>query len=186
MIDERVFGMPHLARGYVEYLVSHETCHQWWYNLVGTNGYAEPFMDEGAADVLHAPAARPEARQEQRDAGVAERAGVAAEHQPRQLPLRRHVRRHPQRRDAPAPRRTCRSTGTSFSLFTGAYDRGSKVFGMIEDRLGEAAFLDFIRGIVAKYSLARPRRRGLPRANWKSTPAATGASSSTAGCTARG
>ena len=49
MIDERVFGMPHLARGYVEYLVSHETCHQWWYNLIGTNGYSETFMDEGAA-----------------------------------------------------------------------------------------------------------------------------------------
>jgi hypothetical protein len=49
MIDDRVFGMPHLARGYVEYLVSHETCHQWWYNMVGTNGYSEPFMDEGAA-----------------------------------------------------------------------------------------------------------------------------------------
>src|SRR5262249_24145993 len=49
MIDERVFGMPHLARGYVEYLVSHETCHQWWYNVLGTNGYSETFMDEGAA-----------------------------------------------------------------------------------------------------------------------------------------
>ena len=49
MIVERVFGMPHLARGYVEYLVSHETCHQWWYNLVGTNGYSEPVIDEGSA-----------------------------------------------------------------------------------------------------------------------------------------
>ena len=49
MIDERVFDMPHAATGYVEYLITHETCHQWWYNLVGTNGYAETFMDEGAA-----------------------------------------------------------------------------------------------------------------------------------------
>src|SRR5258708_569992 len=39
-----------------------------------------------------------------------------------------------------------------FGLFTGAYDRGSKVFGMIEDRLGEAAFFDFISGLVKKYS----------------------------------
>src|SRR6202011_3873565 len=31
MIDERVFGMPKLAGCYVEYLVSHEICHQWWY-----------------------------------------------------------------------------------------------------------------------------------------------------------
>jgi len=49
MIDARVFGMPHLAVNYVEYLVSHETCHQWWYNIVGTNGYYETFMDEAFA-----------------------------------------------------------------------------------------------------------------------------------------
>ena len=75
MIDERVFGMPHLARGYVEYLVSHETCHQWWYNLVGTNGYAETFMDEGAAVHFTHRLHRPEARQEQRDARMAEGPG---------------------------------------------------------------------------------------------------------------
>src|SRR5439155_1076570 len=49
MIDERIFGMPHAAAGFVDYLVSHETCHQWWYNVVGTNGYAETWMDEGLA-----------------------------------------------------------------------------------------------------------------------------------------
>ena len=71
MIDERVFGMPHLARGYVEYLVSHETCHQWWYNLVGTNGYCEPFMDEGAARHFTHRLLDQQARQEQPDARVA-------------------------------------------------------------------------------------------------------------------
>src|SRR5437764_1999629 len=49
MIDHRVFQMPHMAHGYVDYLVSHEILHQWWYGLVGTNGYAETFMDEGPA-----------------------------------------------------------------------------------------------------------------------------------------
>ena len=49
MIDERVFGMPHVAGSYVDYLVSHEICHQWWYNLVGTNGYCETCMDEAMA-----------------------------------------------------------------------------------------------------------------------------------------
>ena len=52
MIDERVFGMPHLGGSYVEYLVSHETCHQWWYNVVGTNGYRETFMDEAPATLF--------------------------------------------------------------------------------------------------------------------------------------
>ena len=114
MIDERVFDMPHLARGYVEYLVSHETCHQWWYNLVGTNGYAETFMDEGAATYFTHRLLDQQARQEQRVPGVAEAARVAAEHPPRELPLRRHVRRDPQRRRCRRPRpATCRSSGTS-------------------------------------------------------------------------
>ena len=34
---------------FVDQLVSHEFCHQWWYNVVGVNGYAETWMDEGLA-----------------------------------------------------------------------------------------------------------------------------------------
>src|SRR6185312_15702429 len=49
MIDSRIFGMPHLAGNFVDYLVSHEICHQWWYNQVGTNGFRETWMDEGLA-----------------------------------------------------------------------------------------------------------------------------------------
>ena len=32
-----------------------------------------------------------------------------------------------------------------------AYDRGSKIVGMIEERMGEAAFLDFMRAVYAKF-----------------------------------
>jgi hypothetical protein len=151
MIDERVFGMPHLARGYVEYLVSHETCHQWWYNMVGTNGYSEPFMDEGAAayfthrlldgkhgknnPLLAWPAGLtwlPNIDRENYRYGSMYHAIRNGEMTPaaQDLPQYKHL----------------------FGLFTGAYDRGSKVFGMIEDRLGEAAFLDFVAGVVKKYS----------------------------------
>ncbi|MCI0705369.1 MAG: hypothetical protein L0241_30280 [Planctomycetia bacterium] len=151
MIDERVFGMPHLARGYVEYLVSHETCHQWWYNLLGTNGYAEPYLDEGAAayfthrllDFKHGknnpflkwPKAMewmPNINRENYRYGSMYLAIRNGEMTPaaQELPQYKHL----------------------FGLFTGAYDRGSKVYGMIEDRLGEAAFLDFISGLMKKYS----------------------------------
>ncbi|MCS7021222.1 MAG: M1 family aminopeptidase [Gemmataceae bacterium] len=150
MIDERVFGMPHLARGYVEYLVSHETCHQWWYNLVGTNGYAEPFIDEGAAvhfthrllDLKHGrnnpmlewpPGFRwlPNIyRENYRYSGV--------------YYSIRNNEMHPAAQNLPA-------YGNLFGLFTGAYDRGSKVFSMIEAQLGEAAFLDFIRHLMTRY-----------------------------------
>ena len=151
MIDDRVFGMPHLARGYVEYLVSHETCHQWWYNMIGTNGYSESFMDEGAATYFthrmldgkngkNNPFMKwpggmewlPNINRENYRYGSMYHAIRNGEMTPaaQDLPQYKHL----------------------FGLFTGAYDRGSKVFGMIEDRLGEAAFLDFISGIAKKYS----------------------------------
>jgi hypothetical protein len=151
MIDARVFGMPHLARGYVEYLVSHEVCHQWWYNMIGTNGYAEPFMDEGAAAYFtHRFLDRkngknnafltwpkglewmPNINRENYRYGSMYHAIRNGEMTPaaQELPQYKHL----------------------FGLFTGAYDRGSKVFGMIEDRLGEAAFFDFISALVKKYS----------------------------------
>lgn len=151
MVDERVFGMPHLARDYVEYLVSHETCHQWWYNMVGTNGYAEPYLDEGAAAFFtHRFVDRkrgknnaflkwpkglewlPNIHRENYRNGSMYHAIRNGEMTPaaQELPQYKHL----------------------FGLFTGAYDRGSKVFTLIEDRLGEAAFLDFIQGLVKKYS----------------------------------
>ena len=49
MIDNRIFAGPHVADGLVDSLIKHEVCHQWWYNVVGTNGYCETWMDEGLA-----------------------------------------------------------------------------------------------------------------------------------------
>lgn len=151
LIDERVFAMPHLGVGYVEYLASHETCHQWWYNLVGTNGYSETFMDEGAAtyfthrlldgklgpnnDLLKWPdevAWLPNIRRENY----------------RYASLYGAIKRN----EAPPAAGDLPSFGHLYGLFSGAYDRGSKAFGMIEHRLGEAAFFEFVRGLVKKYS----------------------------------
>lgn len=151
LIDERVFGMPHTAVGYAEYLVSHETCHQWWYNLVGTNGYSETFMDEGAATYFTH-------RFLDRKLGK----NNAFLNWPRGLAWLPNIQRENyryasyqgaiRRGDAPAAAGDLPEFGHLIGLFSGAYDRGSKVFGMIEHRLGEAAFFDFIQGVVKKYS----------------------------------
>jgi hypothetical protein len=34
------------------YPLTHEVAHQYWYNLVGTNGYGETWMDEAMANHL--------------------------------------------------------------------------------------------------------------------------------------
>src|SRR5205814_7204608 len=150
MIDERVFGMPHLARNYVEYLVSHETCHQWWYNLVGTNGYSEPFMDEAsAAYFTHRLLDRKHGKNNafmQWPRGFGWMPNIDREnyHWGGTYYAIRNKDMYPAAQDLP-------KYGHLFNLFTGAYDRGCKALGMIESQLGDAAFLDFTRTVVAKY-----------------------------------
>lgn len=150
MIDERVFGMPHLARGYVEYLVSHETSHQWWYNYVGTNGYAEPFMDEAcAAFFTHKLLDKKHGKNNSMLAwprGFEWMANIDRENY-RFGGTHYSIRNremNPASQDLP-------KYGHLFNLFAGAYDRGSMAIGLIENQMGEAAFFDFIRGLVAKY-----------------------------------
>src|SRR5262249_53490544 len=41
--------------------------------------------------------------------------------------------------------------GHVVNLFSMTYDKGSKIVGMIEDKLGEAAFFDFMHTIYDKY-----------------------------------
>lgn len=150
MIDERIFGMPHLARGYVEYLVSHETCHQWWYNLVGTNGYAETFMDEGAATYFtHRLLDRKHGKNNEFlkwPAGMQWMPNIRRENY-RNGSLYGAIRRD----EMPAAAGELPGFNHLVGLFSGAYDRGSRIFGMIEARLGEEAYLEFTRGVVEKY-----------------------------------
>jgi hypothetical protein len=150
MIDERVFDMPKLGRGYIEYLVSHELCHQWWYNLVGTNGYSETFLDEGAATYFtHRLMDQKYGKNNDLLAWPKEVAwlpNIKRENY-RFASLVGAIRRgdeQPAVADLP-------KFGHLVGLFSGAYDRGSKVFGMIEQRLGPE-FLPFSRMLVAKYS----------------------------------
>ena len=150
MIDSRMFGMPHIARNYLDYLLSHELCHQWWYNVVGTNGYAETWMDEGLATyfshrlidrklgndntLLEYPKGLGWLPNIKRDdfrnyglIGVKARGEIHATVQ--DMPNFKHL----------------------VNLSAATYDRGSKIVGMLEERMGEAAFLDFMKIVYRKY-----------------------------------
>jgi hypothetical protein len=150
MIDHRVFQMPHLGRGYVDYLLSHEILHQWWYGVVGTNGYAETFMDEAPATyfshrLLNAEHGKNNAMLDW-PRGLKWLPNIHREN------YRFYARAGSIRRGEQVPAvQTMDQFGNIVSLFNGAYDRGSKIMGMIEDRLGEAATFDFFRHIYRKY-----------------------------------
>jgi hypothetical protein len=150
MIDQRICGLPHIARNYVDALLTHEICHQWWYNLVGTNGYAETWMDEGLAThfshkVMDQKLGKnnpmlqwPEGlgwlpnihRDDYRHFGMLGTMG-RAEETPVVQPLPKF--------------------GHLVNLMAMTYDRGGRVVGMIEERLGPVAFVGFMKHIRAKY-----------------------------------
>jgi hypothetical protein len=46
-IDTRVYALPGFLERYFDFFISHETGHQWFYNMIGSDEYKEMFMDEG-------------------------------------------------------------------------------------------------------------------------------------------
>lgn len=150
MIDARVFGMPHLAEGYVEYLISHEVCHQWWYNIIGTHGYAETWLDEAMATfyahrVLDGKFGKNNTlfnfpkglrwlpnihREDYRSYGMYGTIG---------------------RGDNGPVVRDMANFGHVANLFSMTYDKGSRIVAAIEQRLGDTAFLNFMQRIHRRY-----------------------------------
>ena len=151
MIDERIFAMPHLAGSYIDYLVAHETCHQWWYNLVGTNGYCETWMDEALA--VHFSHRWMTEKCGQRNNDLLRF--------PKGLEWLPNIKRHDYRsysllgtigrgENGPVVQ-PISSFAHVVNLFSMCYDKGSRIVGMIEERLGPVAFLDFIRRVQCRY-----------------------------------
>jgi hypothetical protein len=150
MIDERVFSMPTLGEVYVDHLVSHETLHQWWYNVVGTNGYCETFMDESVVSFYTA-------KRMQIKYGK-NAPFLRYPHGFQWLPNIHHedyrfnglygtlARNEETRTIQPLP-----DFGHLVTLFSMTYDRGAKIFGLIEERIGEDAFYDFMKLVYGKY-----------------------------------
>jgi hypothetical protein len=150
MIDERIFGMPHAAAGFVDYLVSHETCHQWWYNVVGTNGYCETWMDEGLATYFG---------HHLMDQKHGRNSNMLTF--PKALEWLPNIQRETYRtygmfgtigrgETGPTVQEMPRYSHLA-NLLSMCYDRGGRIVGMIEDCLGESAFFDFMRTIYSRY-----------------------------------
>ena len=150
MIDQRIFALPHLARNFVDALLTHEICHQWWYNLVGTNGYCETWMDEGLAvhfscDLI--------------DQKLGKNSKIL--NWPDGLGWLPNIHRDDYnnytmlgcmaRGDATAVVQPMPGFGHLVNLMAMTYDRGGRIVGIIEARLGQAAFLDFMKQLRYKY-----------------------------------
>ena len=69
------------------------------------------------------------------------------------------------------------------NLFSSVYDRGAKILNMIEARLGEERFIEFIRYLYGKYYFKVLLAKDFQAELEKPSPARTGLSSSPSGST---
>ncbi len=150
MIANRVFDMPHAAAPYVESLVSHEFCHQWFYNTIGTNGYCETWMDEGV--VTYMTSRLLDRKRGRNNAMLEYPSGLGWLPNIHRDTFNNYSYRGALGRgDAMPTVQDMPKYGHLVNLLGACYDRGSHIVGMIEDRMGEEAFFDFWHIIYCKY-----------------------------------
>ena len=163
MIDERILDAPQMASRYVEHLVSHEICHQWWYSSVGTDGYREPWVDEGIVQWLT------RVRMEDKygsNPKIFDFPGYGAFQLPninyRSLVHSGYSLYQKRGGDAKslAP---LDEIGHLHNLFFLVYDRGARVVGMMQHRMGRDDFFAFLQHLYGKYQFGILRADDIQR-----------------------
>jgi len=150
-IDTRGFNIPKILYHHLDFLISHEMTHQWFYLQVGSDQYRETWMDEGLTvfvnyrylqekygktdNYLDLPdwakilpnSTFDEARNQSYLSSVR-----AKQDQPVLLPIDKFE--NPQR------------------VFATTYNKGSHVLDMLEARVGKAKFWEIMRAYIVAYS----------------------------------
>jgi len=162
LIDDRVMRLPSAGKRYLDHLVTHETCHQWWWNVVGTDGYAETFMDEGLVNGF--TAMRLDVKYGRNGPLIVWPKGldwlptIGRE----DLRLAGYYGWRARGNGGPVIQ-DLKAMGNLNSLFSLAYDRGGKVVEMIRNRLGEERFFAFFGVVYRKYAYKTFRYADLKR-----------------------
>jgi hypothetical protein len=150
LMEERLFTLPHGAAGLVEFMVARETCRQWWYNVVGVNGYCEAWLTEGLSTYF-AHRLLDECRGKNNTL-LRWPEGL------RWLPeIERETYRHSNlyealgRGEEGVTVQENSKFGDPFLLGSLVCDRGGKVAGMIENRLGPVAFQSLMRSVCTNH-----------------------------------
>jgi Peptidase family M1 domain len=151
LIDDRVMRLPTAGQRYIEHLVTHETCHQWWWNTVGTNGYAETFMDEGLVNCF--TALRLDAKYGRNGPLITWPKGLSWLPTIGREDLRLAGYYGWRRKGGTGPViQDVDKMGNLQALFSLAYDRGGKVVEMVHNRLGEERFFAFFHKLYTDYA----------------------------------
>ncbi|MFO0890902.1 MAG: M1 family aminopeptidase [Isosphaeraceae bacterium] len=151
LLDDRVMRLPSAGKRYIDHLVTHETCHQWWWNCVGTNGYAETFMDEGLVNCF--TALRLDAKYGRNGPLIAWPKGLNWLPTIGREDLRLSGYYGWRRKGGGGPIiQDLNEMGNLLTLFSLAYDRGGKVIEMVHNRMGDERFFAFFRKLYSEYA----------------------------------
>jgi hypothetical protein len=151
LLDDRVMRLPSAGTRYIDHLVTHETCHQWWWNTVGTDGYAETFMDEGLVNCF--TALRLDAKYGRNGQLITWPKGLNWLPSIGREDLRLSGYYGWRRNGGSGPIiQNLDAMGNLQTLFSLAYDRGGKVVEMIHNRLGRDRFFAFFQKLYREYA----------------------------------
>jgi len=151
MIDDRVFNLPAAGERYMDHLITHEVAHQWWWNVIGNNGYTETFMDEGLANSITAK--RLDLKYGRNAPLIVWPKGfgwlptIGRE----DLRMASYYKWKSQGNGGPVMQDLGQMSNLN-TLFSLAYDRGGKVVDMINNRLGDDRYFAFLQSIYQKHS----------------------------------
>ena len=151
MIDQRILSTPKFTARYVEHLVSHEICHQWWYSAVGTDGYHEPWMDEGLVTWFT------RVKMEDKYGADAELLSIPG-YGPFQMPniqyrslVHTGYEGYHGRGGNGAALGSLDDIGHLHNLLSRVYDRGARIVGMIQQKMGRDRFFAFMKHLYTEY-----------------------------------
>jgi hypothetical protein len=141
LAEARYFTLPHVGEPLADLMIYQQTCRQWWGAAVGTHGYCETWMDEGLANYFGH-------RLMDREKGHNNQMLVW----PKGLTWLPQIRRDNyrlgnlyavlERGEAMPTVQDLPRFEHSGNLLTLVGDRGAKILGMIEERIGAEPFLE--------------------------------------------
>jgi len=149
VITQRLYGEPALVPGtkvggFFEWATVHETAHQWWYSLVGSDQVDEPWLDEALtqyATLMYV------------EATYGQAAAAAVRWIVFEQPYRRLVE---EGRDQPVGQSVRAFNGDDYGLVV--YAKGPLFFQALRDKMGDATFLAFLQAYFKayRYRIATP------------------------------
>ncbi len=150
-IDTRVYGLPKFLSRYFDFLISHEAGHQWFYNLLGVDGFSNMWLEEGVNSYFNLEYLE---NKYGKDAAVV----VLPKYLDWLLPNFSFRRGRDYRYktiartnlDRPVTGKLSSFTEPS-SIFSITYGKGSRIISMLRYKIGDEAFKKVFKRIFQEY-----------------------------------